>query len=138
MAPLLLVTTPAGASSFCEIKATPDGYVALRVSPDPAARVRARMTPGDEVLLGQERRGKWVHVTYWRGGRFASGKNPAGDPATAIGWMHGDLIAKDSCGRDVSVRTARPIEGAAPNGPWSPQLTAPILSTASISALSQV
>ena len=94
----LVLAGPAHASSFCEIKATRDGFAALRAGPDPGERELERMRPGDEVMLGQERKGAWVRVTFWRGGRFASGRNPAGDPPTAVGWMHRDLLAKDSCG----------------------------------------
>ena len=89
---------PARASTFCEIRATRDGFVALRVGPGPSARLLERMKPGDEVLLGQGRQGRWVEVAYWRGGRFARGRNPTGDPPTAKGWMHEGLIADDSCG----------------------------------------
>jgi hypothetical protein len=56
------------------------------------------MRPGDEVLLGQGKTGDWIEVTYWRGGRFHSGKNPQGDPPTAKGWMRASMIAEDSCG----------------------------------------
>ena len=90
--------TPAAATVFCEIKATRDGFVALRAGPGPNARLLQRMRPGDEVLLRPEREGAWQSVSYWRGGRFRSGRNPDGDPPTAIGWMHKDLVAPDSCG----------------------------------------
>jgi len=95
---LLAAGHPAGASLFCEIKPTRDGFVALRSGPDPTARLLQRMRPGDEVLLRTERRGAWQYVTYWRGGRFRSGHHPTGDPPTALGWMHKDLVAPDSCG----------------------------------------
>ena len=97
-APLLGSLEPARASLFCEIKSTRDGFVALRGRPNPDAPLLHRMRPGDEVLLRPERRGAWQRVTYWRGGRFRSGRNPDGDQPTAIGWMHKDLVAPDSCG----------------------------------------
>ncbi len=94
----MILAGPASASAFCEIKSTKDGFVALRDGPSPQARLLQRMRPGDEVLLGQDRKGPWVAVTYWRGGRFASGRNPTGDPPTARGWMHSGLLVTDSCG----------------------------------------
>lgn len=94
----LFGTLPAQASLFCEIKPTRDGFVALRDGPGPTARLVGRMRPGDEVMLGQGRQGAWTEVVHWRGGRWASGQHPTGDPPTARGWMHEGLIAPDSCG----------------------------------------
>ncbi|HYF57037.1 MAG TPA: hypothetical protein VEA41_22495 [Salinarimonas sp.] len=88
----------AHASAFCEIKPTADGYVALREGPGASARLLERMTSKDEIMLGPGRRGAWVEVVYWRGGRFASGLHETGDPPTARGWMHSGLVAPDSCG----------------------------------------
>ena len=95
---LLLPAARAAATAFCEIRQTHDGFVALRTGPSARSEMLEKMRPGDEILLGQERVGKWVEVIFWRGGRFASGRNPDGDPATARGWMREDLIAEDSCG----------------------------------------
>ena len=95
---LVLPAAGAGATAYCEIRQTGDGFVALRAGPSAGTAMLEKMTPGDEILLGQGRVGKWVEITFWRGGRFASGTNPAGDPATARGWMREDLIAEDSCG----------------------------------------
>jgi len=88
----------ASATSYCEIRKTEAGFAALRAGPSDSAKLLQRMTPGDEVLLGQGKTGDWVEVTYWRGGRFHSGKNPQGDPPTAKGWMRASMIAEDSCG----------------------------------------
>jgi hypothetical protein len=88
----------ASATSYCEIRKTGAGFAALRAGPSDGAKLLQRMRPGDEVLLGQEKSGDWVEVTYWRGGRFQSGKNPEGDPPTAKGWMRARMIAEDSCG----------------------------------------
>ena len=88
---------PAGATTYCLVKKTKDGFVALRDRPDPGGRLVQRMKAGDEVLPGEERLGPWVKVAYWRGGRFAGGK-PLPKPATANGWMHSALIEEDSCG----------------------------------------
>ncbi len=94
----VLVAAPAEASLFCEIKPTRDGFVALRAGATPEARLVQRMKPADEVLLGQGKRGAWVEVTYWRGGRLVEGGPPEGKAPTATGWMHSALIARDSCG----------------------------------------
>jgi hypothetical protein len=94
----LLPAARAGATAYCEIRQTDDGFVALRAGPSATTELLEKMTSGDEILLGQGRVGKWVEVIFWRGGRFASGMNPDGDPATARGWMHENLIAEDSCG----------------------------------------
>ena len=74
------------------------GFVALRAAPSDSAMLLQRMKPGDEVLIGQKKSGDWIEVTYWRGGRFQSGKHPHGDPSTARGWMRSSMIAEDSCG----------------------------------------
>lgn len=92
------IAREASATSYCEIRKTEAGFVALRAGPSDSAKLLQRMRPGDEVLLGQGKTGDWVEVTYWRGGRFQSGKNPQGDPPTAKGWMRASMIADDSCG----------------------------------------
>jgi hypothetical protein len=92
------IAREASATSYCEIRKTEAGFAALRAGPSGSAKLLQRMTPGDEVLLGQGKTGDWIEVTYWRGGRFHSGKNPQGDPPTAKGWMRASMIAEDSCG----------------------------------------
>ncbi len=95
---LIGVSIPVRASLFCELKPTRDGFVALRAGPSASAPLIQRMRPDDEVMLGERRKGTWVEVTYWRGGRFASGTRPEGDPPTARGWMNAALLKVDSCG----------------------------------------
>jgi hypothetical protein len=90
--------SPAGATIYCDIRGTADGFVALRSGPSARFRMIERMRPGDEVLVGLRKVGKWIDVTFWRGGRFATGKHETGDPHTARGWMHEDFVAEDSCG----------------------------------------
>lgn len=90
--------SPASASLFCEIRPTRDGFAALRAGPAPDAALLHRMRPGDEVMIYPGRRGRWIEVAYWRGGRWRTGTNPAGDPVTAVGWMHEALLKPDSCG----------------------------------------
>jgi len=88
----------ASATSYCEIRATEAGFAALRAGPSERSKLLERMKPGDEILIGQRKSNEWVEVTYWRGGRFRSGKNPQGDPPTAVEWMRSRMIAEDSCG----------------------------------------
>lgn len=100
LVPLVVVGHAPGvsATTYCLIKATKDGFVALRERPDAGARLLQRMKAGDEVLPTDERQGPWVRVNHWAGGRFASGTTAKGDKPTARGWMHSRLIEKDSCG----------------------------------------
>jgi hypothetical protein len=95
---MTLLTQDASATIFCDIGKAAAGFAALRAGPSDSAKLLQRKTPDDEVLLGQGKKGDWIEVTYWRDGRFASGKNPQGDPPTAKGWMRSTMIAKDSCG----------------------------------------
>lgn len=85
---------PANATSFCQVRQTNDGFVALRDGPDAGARLLVRMKPGEEVMLGQERRGVWRRVTWWPEGVRTTdqGFNRGG----RVGWVHGRLI--DDCG----------------------------------------
>jgi len=87
----------ASAASYSEVRATEAGFAALRAGPSERAKLLERMKPDDEILIGQGKSGEWIEVTYWRGGRFDSGKNPQGDPPTAIGWMHSRMVVEDSC-----------------------------------------
>ena len=94
-----LSVAPASATTFCHIKKTKDGFVALRAGPGPATKLLHRMRPGDEVLPSSiEEQGDWVKVTWWRGGRFRLSKGGAGDPPSGTGWMNRKLIEDDSCG----------------------------------------
>jgi hypothetical protein len=97
---LLLVATPASATLFCDIKKTPDGFVALRAQPNRTARLVARMKVGDEVLISGaiEPRNGWVHVTWWKGGRFKV-EHPGGgyDKSDGEGWVYSNLV-EDECG----------------------------------------
>lgn len=90
---LLTAAAPASATTFCGIAPTPDGFVALRAGPSPAARLLQRMRVGDEVMIGQEKSGPWVAVTWWRGDTrltrgFKTGRK---------GWVNGALL-DEVCG----------------------------------------
>jgi hypothetical protein len=89
----------AQATIYCVLPAQKDGFAALRAAPGRDAPIVARMQKGDEVLLGIEERGRWIKVTWWKGGRFARGLNAEGEnPPSGRGWMHQSLLSDDSCG----------------------------------------
>lgn len=85
---------PAGATAFCLVKATSDGFVALREGPGAQSRLLVRMRAGEEVLLREARRGAWLAVRWWPEGvrvtpeGFARGGRD--------GWVHGGLV--EDCG----------------------------------------
>jgi len=85
---------PASATAYCQLKATKDGFVALRSGPGAASKLIGRMKPDDEVLLGEGRKGDWQQVTWWRGDdRLVKGQ----DKVAGRGWVHAKLIAEE-CG----------------------------------------
>lgn len=85
---------PASATSFCIIKKTSDGFVALRSGPGANTRLVAKMKPNDEVMIGLKERGNWMEVTWWRGDdRHIKGFNAS----SGKGWMHKKLV-EEECG----------------------------------------
>lgn len=93
-----LPVTFANASVYCETAGTADGFVALRAGPSAGSEMLEKMVPGDEIRLGIGQKGRWIEVTFWRGGRFQSEDQKEEGPSTATGWMHRSLVAPDSCG----------------------------------------
>ncbi|MET0606251.1 MAG: SH3 domain-containing protein [Beijerinckiaceae bacterium] len=93
----LLTATDAGATAFCNIRSTSDGFVALRAGPSGTARLVARMRVGDEIQAHSDRRGMWIKATWWKGGRFKQPRDAGYDPPNGSGWVHGSLI-EDDCG----------------------------------------
>ncbi len=91
---LLLSPHSALATSFCPLKETRDGFVALRGGPGPSSKLIGRMKPTDEVQLGQARKGDWIEVIWWRGDdRLAKGF----DQVAGRGWVNRKLVG-DECG----------------------------------------
>ncbi|WP_342362256.1 SH3 domain-containing protein [Terrarubrum flagellatum] len=90
--------TGAQATTFCEIKPTRDGFVALRADPSLDARIVGRMRVGDEIMVHSESRGRWIKATWWKGGRFKVQREAGYDPANGVGWVHQSMLAEDSCG----------------------------------------
>jgi Bacterial SH3 domain len=83
----------ASATSFCHLKETSDGFVALRSQPSAAAKLIGRMKAQDEVLVGEGRRGNWVKVTWWSGeDRLLKGH----EKSAGTGWVNRKLI-EDEC-----------------------------------------
>ncbi len=90
----------ARATEFCDIKPTPDGFMALRERPDAKGKLVARMKPGDEVLINNivaEKNG-WMRVYWWKGGRFnGDGSFKGLSKVDAQGWVNSKLLG-DECG----------------------------------------
>lgn len=95
---LMAAAPSAFATEFCNVKRTPDGFVALRAAPDANAKLVGRLTHRDEVLGDStvESRNGWMYVTWWKGGRFRSGGYEFDKP-TAKGWVNSRLIEAE-CG----------------------------------------
>jgi hypothetical protein len=98
-ASLLPPASPVRATTFCDVRRTSDGFVALRAGPDAKARLVARMRAGDEVLVRDDvaSRGGFMFVTWWKGGRFKVKRDTGYDPSDGEGWVRETLIA-DECG----------------------------------------
>ena len=88
----------ARATEFCDIKQTPDGFVALRERPDARGKLLGRMKSDDEVMLDNtvaEKNG-WTRVYWWKGGRFHGQTVKGPDRADGHGWVNSRLLGE--CG----------------------------------------
>lgn len=86
---MLAGTLPAFATVFCEVKATKDGFVALRTKPDAGAKLLLKVKSGDDVQLDDTRKvTKGWQPVIWRGA------DRAGNTA---GWMRASLLSRE-CG----------------------------------------
>jgi hypothetical protein len=79
---------PASATTYCYIRPTTDGFVALRSGPDAGSRMVARMRPGEEVLLEGGRQGVWRQAHLMR----RSGSEDGYFGPSPGGWVHSGLI----------------------------------------------
>jgi hypothetical protein len=98
-ATLTTAAAPASASEYCDIKQTPDGFIALRAQPGAKARLVARMKAGDAVMFDNtvDARNGWTYVLWWKGGR-ASGATVRGlDTVNGKGWVN-QMLLGDECG----------------------------------------
>lgn len=86
---LLAGTLPASATAFCEVKATRDGFVALRAKPDAGAKLLLKVRTGDDVQLDDTRKvTKGWQPVIWRG---------ADRTGNTVGWMRASLLSNE-CG----------------------------------------
>ena len=95
----LLGAGAALATEFCDIKQTPDEFIALRAEPSAKGKLVARMKPGDEVMLNNivaEKNG-WTRVYWWKGGRFQGQTVKGIERADGQGWVNSRLLG-DECG----------------------------------------
>lgn len=91
---MTLASHPAGATAFCNVKETADGFVALRAAPDAKAKLIARMSSNDEVMIGQGKKGNWIEVNWYRGDeRHTKGFGAV----SGKGWVNSKLI-EEECG----------------------------------------
>lgn len=88
----------ARATEFCDIRKTPDGFMALRAQPNAKGKLIVRMKPGDEVMLNNivsEKNG-CTRVYWWKGERPADGIARSIGKAKQ-GWVNSRLLG-DECG----------------------------------------
>lgn len=94
----MLSPQTASARYNCEVKVTPDGFVALRDGLSAAGKLIARMKKGEVVSLLHPpdyekliRRGSWIFVRYIPGSQFAR-VNEANHDKAIPGWVNDKLI----------------------------------------------
>ncbi|MCZ8185617.1 MAG: SH3 domain-containing protein [Beijerinckiaceae bacterium] len=80
---------PAGATAFCEVKATRDGFVALRDAPSTGGRLIRRLKAGEMVQLDSTR----PNPRGWKAVIFRADENAKAQP----GWVSAGLIERE-CG----------------------------------------
>lgn len=86
---VLAGTLPASATAFCEVKATKDGFVALRARPDAGAKLLLKVKSGEDVQLDDTRKvTKGWQPVIWRG---------ADRTRNTVGWMRASLLSNE-CG----------------------------------------
>lgn len=91
----------AGIGNACEVKETPDGFVAIRARPSAKAPLVAKATPGHIVEVTVDKAGNpraagiWWHVRHFPGEAMPNPSDAAFGQVKS-GWMHSKLI--DGCG----------------------------------------
>lgn len=88
----------ASATIFCELKKTPDGFIALRAGPSADARLIGRMAPGDHLQVHSEEKGQWTRATWWKRSVYKDGVLVGRHKPHGRGWMNATFIVPDSCG----------------------------------------
>lgn len=97
LAPVIVLTpasfpVPGGAAratAFCEVKATRDGFVALRDAPSTGGRLIRRLKAGEMVQLDSTR----PNPRGWKAVIFRADENAKAQP----GWVSAGLIERE-CG----------------------------------------
>ena len=69
----------ANATIFCELKATSDGFVALRAGPSKNARVIGKMKAEDHLQSLMEEKGKWARIEHFHQECYVEAGNPHGE-----------------------------------------------------------
>jgi hypothetical protein len=93
LAPVMLFALaaggPAGATAFCEVKPTRDGFVALRDAPSTGGTLIRRLKAGEMVQLDSTR----PNPRGWKAVIFRAGEGAKTQP----GWVAAGLIERE-CG----------------------------------------
>ena len=82
LAAAIAAAAPAGATEYCDVLQSPDGFVALRAGPSASARLIARMHAGDEVRALEGGNADWMEVYFWHDGDRL-------EPARSGRYLHG-------------------------------------------------
>ena len=95
-----LAASPAFATEFCDVKRTPDGFVALRAQPNADSRMIAKMRGGDIVWGDPDSkvkpRGGWTYVNWVKKSTHDKTMS-ANAKIDGKGWVRESLI-EDECG----------------------------------------
>ena len=98
LAILMFAPQSASARYNCAVKATKDGFVALREGPSTSGKLIARMKKDELVGLlhppdyeNLVRRGNWIFVRYVPGALFVNANKADHDKAIP-GWVNNDLL----------------------------------------------
>ena len=95
----MVLTEAAHARYTCAVKATADGFVALRAGPGVRHRLIARMRRSEVVGLLHPpkyekivRKGAWLKVCYVPGSTFGKPARPGAAVRSIPGWVNGRLL----------------------------------------------
>ena len=96
---VIAVFSPASATVYCEMKATPDGFVALRNGPSPSTRLILKMRAGDTTQIAQGRKNGWTEVYHWKKSIYDSQPKGRGFDDLGLatrGWVNERFL--ENCG----------------------------------------
>lgn len=97
----LLPAHDATATYICAVQPSPDGFVALRVTPSEDGEVITKAQPGDAIVIQQKPDGDWIEDGKWVSVFHYPGEviPEESDPEYAngkIGWMYRSFVS--DCG----------------------------------------